>query len=241
MENMNLFFKKEEVNKLSQEEATEILERVFSRCFVDANSIPVEQLENYSNYKTEKLAVQKAIAVIGLVAFILLPLWFIAPRFTVSEATLGERNLPVYTVEISNPLPIYSVTAVLNGYSLPIYQKENKVFTIEPTTNGTMTVTVELFSHQWTKRLIEVTEVDSTAPVLLDSTQNDDSVYLYIQDDGVGINYSKILAIDTKGQTIYPEKIYEDVGCVEFSTENGEMTVYVYDYVGNELSVKIHE
>lgn len=93
---MSIFKKKksEYIPRLSAAEAEEILSQVFMDCYEDANSIPVEQLESYSNYRSEKMNLQKIIAELGLVIFIILPCFFVRPQFSVSNPVVGERGLP---------------------------------------------------------------------------------------------------------------------------------------------------
>lgn len=231
--------KKDQIPKLTPQEAEEILNQVFMDCYEDANSIPVEQLESYSNYRSEKVGVQRWAAIIAFIVFLIVPFYFVSPRFSVSEPVIGDRGLPVYTVEIENVLPIYSVTAVLNGYSLPICQVDKHTFTIEPTSSGKMEVEVKLFSKQWVSTEVFVGTNDTEAPFITGTSVSGDELYIYIEDDGSGVDYRGAYSVTSDGEIIYPEYFDEEEGYIEFRSLPTESKVHILDYVGNELTVTI--
>lgn len=238
---MSIFKKKksEYIPRLSAAEAEEILSQVFMDCYEDANSIPVEQLESYSNYRSEKMNLQKIIAELGLVIFIILPCFFVRPQFSVSNPVVGERGLPLYTVTVSNYLPIYSVTAVQKGYSLPVYQKEKRVFTIEPVQEGPMTVRVSLFSRQWESTVVQVGQVDEQPPTLEGTALDGNTVYVYVSDDSSGIDYEKCYAIDENGNKRASTEYDESVGYLEFHNATDVDKIIVFDKYGNKLTVSV--
>lgn len=224
------------------EEAEEILQQVFMNCYSDTNSIPVDQLKAYSNYRSEKMSVQKGVAIIGLILFILMPLLFVAPRFTVDNPVSGDRGLPVYTVRISNLLPIYSVTAQQDGYSLPVYQKDKKVFTVEPAFSGDLTITVSLFSHQWTSTVVPVGDTDTKPPVLEGSSMDGDDLYVYVSDADSGVDYRNAYVMDADGNKLYADYYDESQGLIEFDDLSGSgCQIIVPDMIGNELKITIEE
>lgn len=226
---------------LNATEAEEILQEVFLECYVDTNSIPVEQMELYSNYRTERLSLQRYVSIVLMVAFCLLPLWFVSPRFSVSAPVIGERGLPVYTVEVKNFLPIFSVTAVMDNYSMPVYQREKKVFTIEPTKNGVMDVTVTLFSQQWYTRHVVVDSFDDKVPVYVGNSYDvrTDTLYVYVKDEESGVDYEKSYVEDGVGNVINVDGWNENEGYVEVKTIPEKGILHIYDTQGNELLINI--
>ncbi len=238
---MSIFNKKktEDIPQLTVEEAEEILSQVFMDCYEDANSIPVEQLESYSNYRSERMNLQRIVAELGLLFFLVLPCFFARPQFTVSDPVAGARDLPVYTVRIENFLPIYSVTAVQKGYSLPVYQKDKRIFTIEPVEAGPMTVTVTLFSRQWESTVVQVGEVDEDPPILEGTALDGNTVYVYVTDEGSGIDYDRSYGIDNKGHKCKSLEYDESVGYLEFDNATSLEKIIIFDNYGNKLSVSV--
>ena len=70
-------FKKPAVSQLDLEIASQILEQVFEANDMELNSISLEALASYSNYRKERFTLQRTILVIIMALFILLPLLFI--------------------------------------------------------------------------------------------------------------------------------------------------------------------
>lgn len=233
------FYKTEEFEKLTQAEAEEILQQVFMNCYEDSNSIPVEQLELYANYRTERLGLQRIVSTIGLIAFIIIPLWFVPPKFTVSEPEIGSRGLPSYSIDVGGILPIHSVAAVQKGLSIPVYQDGKRSFTIEPTTNGEVSITVSLFSGQWLSKTAIVSGLDTTSPTLEGSSLDGTTLYLYV-DDKDGIAYGNVKAVAEDGTVYYPSDFDSREGYIEFTNLTQNVTVSVPDSYGNVLSIHVN-
>lgn len=230
---------REKTPKLSTTEAEAILQEVFLECYADTNSIPIEQMEQYSNYRTERLSLQRVLSIALFIAFILLPIFFIPPRFNVSESEAGDRGLPVYTVTVYSRLPIKSVTAIMENYSLPVCQREKNVFTVEPTANGSITVTVTLFSGQWNSRTFNINVLDETAPKYIGSSLDGEVLYIYVKDDESKIDYDKAYLEDEKGQITKQLSFNEEVGYFEITSIPESGILHVFDKYENELTVSI--
>jgi len=174
-----------------------------------------------------------------MAVFVLLPLLFVLPRFTVTEAAEGERGLPVYTVQVRSVLPVGRVTARLRNHSLPVYEAGAKEFTVEPTRNGALTIRVELINRQGTESETEVTDVDCTGPALLDSLIGEDFFTLYVADEGIGVDYREIIAKNAAGEEIRPLEYNEEEGSVTFSYPEEDWDVYIPDHIGNTLHLAL--
>lgn len=232
----NMFGSK--IPKLNKEEAAKILDQVFMDCYMDANSVPVEQLESYSNYRSERFMLQKIVAIIAMIFFLILPFLFINPSYTITELPRGERNLPVYQIHVSTLLPIQSVSAVLKGYSIPVYQEEKRTFTVEPIKNGNLTLRVTLFNKQYFEKTVKVTSVDDEHPVFEGSTTEGNDLYIYVSDADSGVDYYKIYAVTETGEIVYPTDFDETEGYIRFTDATAGMEIFVPDRIGNEL--KLH-
>lgn len=226
------------IPKLNEEEAAKLLEQVFMECYMDSNSVPIDQLESYSNYRSERFMLQKIIAIVTMIIFLLLPFWFINPSYTITELPKGERNLPVYEVHIDTWLPLHSVTAVVRGYKIPVYQVDKRTFTVEPIRNGKLEIQVELFSRQYLNKTVKVTTVDDTPPVFEGYEQEEGTLFIYVRDEDFGVDYPKVYAKLNDGQIVYPDEFNEADGVIAFSNAVEEMNIVVPDKLGNEL--KLH-
>ena len=67
------FMKKSRIPELNQDLASQMLRNVFEACQAEPNSVPLEVLISYSNYRKERFAFQKYVLRAILVLFCLLP------------------------------------------------------------------------------------------------------------------------------------------------------------------------
>ena len=227
--------------ELTTHETSEILDRVFSECGSEANTVPMDTISSYAVYRKERFTLQRAILSLALLVFLMLPLCFLMPGYTVSVDEEGERGLPVYTVEVSSLLPVGRVLASIRDHGLPVYEAGAKEFTVEPTRNGDLDISVELVNRQIVSGSHEVTAVDAEGPVLTGSEKLKDGFLLKVADSGIGVDYRDIYAVDASGETHYPLSASEEEGVLfEYPSETWD--IYIPDHIGNtlHLSVKLH-
>ena len=228
-------------SELTTLETSEILDHVFSTCGSDANTVPMDTISSYAVYRKERFTLQRVIIAMALLVFMMLPLMFVLPGYTVKVDETGERGLPVYTVEVDSILPVGKVLATIKEHSLPVYEAGAKEFTVEPTRNGSLDICVELINHQRVSNSYDVTAVDSEGPELLKSETLDDGFLLKVSDAGIGVDYRDIYAVSASGETHYPVSADEEGG-VLFEYPGEAWDIYIPDHIGNtlHLAVKIN-
>ena len=216
-----------------------ILEQIFDSSGRKPNTVPMEALASYAVYRRERFSMQKGILWAGLIAFLFLPLLFLMPQIEVHGSGDGVRGLPVYTIEVRSVLPVGKVIAKLNAHSLPVYEAGAKEFTVEPTRNGTMTVSVELVNRQQARETLPVENVDANGPELLGSETGSDTFLMQVADAGIGVDYREVYAISASGTVIYPLETDEQAGEILFAYPEEDWDVYVPDHIGNTLHLAI--
>lgn len=232
---MSAFRKKAAEPQLDLEEANKILENVFKISQIEPNTIPLDILTAYSNYRKERFALQRTVLVIIMVFFLTIPFLFLSPSFSVHTISEGNSANPVYEVNVDTFMPVQRMTATIDGQNVPVYETDSHVYTIEPTLNGQMTISVTLINHQTTTHFIDVENVDREAPLVVSNTVDKENIYLYLSDTGTGIHYDKIRAFDLSGQEIRPVSYDVSAGCVAFSYSSESLNIYIPDYADNEL------
>lgn len=223
--------------ELNDQVAAQMLETILDACEVEQNSVPLDVLVSYSNYRKERFALQKVIIVLLLVVICALPFLFISPKFTVEMASDSLPYAPKYTVTVNSFLPVNKVSASIDGYSVPVYEVQSKVYAVEPATNGEMTISVTLFNHQTAKKTISVTGMDTVSPVLLSNQYQDGQIAITVMDEASGINYEATRAVDQEGHDVYPASWDEEQGIIYFDYPDSSLNVYVYDKAGNALQL----
>ena len=225
-------------NGLTPIEAAEMLAAVFDSCGRKHNSIPMEALASYTVYRKEKFSVQRSILAVALTVFMMLPVLFFLPGFTVEEQTEGVRGLPVYTVQVKSVLPVNRVLATLADHNLPVYEAGAREFTIEPIRNGTLVISVELINRQMVTCDYAVTKVDSKGPSLIENTTGDDTFLIRVEDSGIGVDYRGVYAVGKSGTLYYPVSADEENGIL-FKYPDEEWDIYIPDHIGNTLHLAL--
>ena len=211
-------WKKTSYPTLDSKTADEILQYVFETCGREPNTIPMEVLTSYQNYRKERYSLQKQILSLNLSA----------------DANPGR---PVYRIEVKNFLPVSQVTAAVDGSNLSVYETGNRSYSVEPTRNGTMTVTVTLANRQYKEKRIPVRNVDREAPKLLSNRQEKGHIYLYFEDELSGVDFENVYALDEDGKRIAPLSCDADTGCIEFASPETMINVFIPDLAGNRLQL----
>jgi hypothetical protein len=231
--------KKKNEPTLEVSEAEAILRLVFLDCGETPDTRPMEELTDYSLYRKESFRLQRIILMAALIMFMLVPAFFVQPKFTTSYSPKGERGLPVYTIKVESFLPVKRVVAVLENYRLPVYEVSGHEYTIEPTKNGTVDVTVELFSGQIITGKLDVRNADVETPRLLTYTHENGEYELYLTDDGVGVDFDNIYASSPSGVVLYPESFDREEGSVTFGDDVEGMRICIPDYFDNVLKINL--
>ena len=229
------------VSELTTLETSEILDAVFSACGEEGNTVPMETISSYAVYRKERFTLQRVIVAMALLVFMMLPLLFVLPSYTVSIEDNGSRGLPVYTVRVNSFLPVGRVLASIKDHALPVYEAGAREFTVEPTRNGSLDISVELINNQSVSTEHDVTSVDAEGPALVDSKTYSDGFMLKVSDAGIGVDYRDVYAVSESGEVHYPVTANEEEGIV-FTYPDETWDIYIPDHIGNtlHLSVKLH-
>ena len=109
-------FKKSSMPQLDPETASRILEQTFEANEMEKNTIPLEVLASYSNYRRERFSLQRMLLIVIMLLFVLLPLLFIPASFTIGEdPTVGRDYNPVYALQVDSFMLVDRVNATIDG------------------------------------------------------------------------------------------------------------------------------
>ncbi len=230
-------FKKSSVPQLDLETASRILEHAFEANQMETNTIPLDILVSYSNYRRERFTLQRTVLVVIMALFLLLPLLFIPSSFTVEELESDTPFNPVYRLEVDSFMLVERVCASIDGSNIPVYETDSHVYSIEPSRNGQMAVTVTLFNRQTRTQYIEVTAVDREVPTVTSCTRDGGRICLYLSDWGSGVDFTTIQALDSNGVPKEPESVDPATGCIVFADVTDTLNVFVSDLAANRLQL----
>lgn len=230
-------FKKNDIPQLDNETANKILENTFEANQQNPNTVPLDVLTAYSNYRRERFTLQRTVLIVMMTFFMLLPFLFIPPSFTLTSQTDGYLPNPIYGMEVDSFMLVERITASINGHNVPVYEVDSHMYSIEPTANGEMEVTVTLINRQALTKSITVDNVDSNTPMVMDSRMENGIIYLYIADEESGIDYDAIHGVTLGGQPVKPASVNSQEGFITFERQKESLNVFIPDLAGNELHI----
>ena len=226
------------IPELSIDDMTQILDRVFEACQIEPVQVPLESVVSYTKYRMERFSIQKTAAMIAFVLFLLVPALFIAPRFSVTKGD-SANGAETVQIQLDGPAPVRSITAVVDDVSMPVHDDGDRTYTVQPTKNGTMIVTVTLFNGQENSLEYTVLDADNSAPTLTDYSVEDGLLTLIVDDgSGLGINFDGVYAETSEGN-LQPSGYDSATGEITFALPDESITVVIPDMAGNVLRLSI--
>lgn len=222
---------------LTQEVAEQMLSNVFAACEYEGNRVPLEVLLSYSHYRRERYLLQKIIIILVLAAFLLMPILFVTAEVETRWMEDTPLGRPVMEMEVSSFLPIDSITASIDGYSLEVYQAGEGVYQIHPDRNGNLLLTVTLANKQYTQTQIPVDSVDMEIPQLIASSVKDGMLTILLEDNSGTLDFEGIYAMDTNGNTVRPLSYDTQKNSVTFEYPHNHLNIFVPDPCNNILQL----
>ena len=228
---------KKQEPELSQEAANQMLANVFEACDYEENRVPLEVLQSYSHYRRERNILQKAIIILVVLLFLMLPVLFVTANVEISWVEGTPPGSPIVQVTAKSIVPVESVVASMGDYSLEVYQVSDGIYRIHPNANGTLMITVTLANKQYTQHTVAVEGVDVDPPVLVGSQLTDGELEIFFQDDMGAIDFASVYAVDPKGNVVYPLSHDESASSVTFAYPEDYLNIFVADQCGNILQL----
>lgn len=216
----------------SEDIAARMLENIFLSCNKEPNTVPLQTLTTYSNYRKERYSLQRTVLLVMLTLFALLPLLFITTGFSIQNTKAGED--PVYYVQPRVKLPVRQVSALINGEPQKVSKLENGGYAIYPERNGPMQITMTLFNLQASTQTVTVTDTtDYEKPQLKSSRRAGNFLMLYLSDNLSGINGMGISVEDSEGNSLSDFRFDTDNNCLTIPYTKEKRHIRIPDYSGN--------
>lgn len=232
-----LFRRKKDEITLSPDAASQMLSNVFAACELEANHVPIEVLQSYSNYRRERHLLQKGIILVVALLFALLPLLFVIPEVTAGWVEGTQPGSPVVEITASGLLPVESVRASIGSRDQDVYQVSEDTYRIKPTMNGDLVVTVTLTNKQSTTAQITVDSVDVEAPQLVGSSLVDGELEIFVTDDSGEVDFESVYAMDATGAKVLPLRYDRDTMSVTFRYPETYLNIFIPDKCKNTLQL----
>ena len=223
--------------QLDPQIASQMLSNIFDACEIEQNSVPLEVLTSYSNYRKERFGFQKFVIIFVMILFFLLPILFIAPKFSLEQKSGEIFGKPYVELNVTSLVPIDKIEAFMSKEKVPVYEMADGTYQIIPTKNGTLDVTVHLINDQYTTRSIQVTDVDTKPPKLITSENSEGHLIVYFEENSSIIDYENVYAQNAAGDIIKPISYDIKNLSVTFNYPKENINIFVPDKSDNTLQV----
>jgi DNA-directed RNA polymerase specialized sigma24 family protein len=129
---------------LSADTSEILLIDLLDRLKLPENTVPLEMITAYDVYLKQKSAVLRWLIALAAAVLVMFPLLFLNPKghLAPSGSVSSFTGRPSVTLTVNAVLPVRSVTATMNGQAVPIMQESRNTYTLLPTADGRLTVTV---------------------------------------------------------------------------------------------------
>ncbi|MBQ0078451.1 MAG: hypothetical protein KBS66_00985 [Eubacterium sp.] len=225
---------------LTVQQADQMLSNIFDICNVPPNTVPLETLESYSNYRAERFTFKRFLIGIIIAIFLLIPFLFITPSMTVENVS-APGDAPKYQVTVNSMLPVTSVTATIDDSNVPVFETGDNVYTIEPASSGNLVITANSVNKQYYQLQVDVfaDRHDKEAPKLIRNEVSDGQVYMYLSDNESGIDYSSAYGLYNNGDRVDPVTFNSSENYLVFDYPKEDLNIYISDKDGNVLQLVV--
>ena len=219
-------------------------ERLFEKITQELDIQPQEK-RSRRNYRAEAAFLYAAPKIAALLLVMAALLFLLAAAGTPSTVKDLDRT-PTESGErisfsITRPMMVGSVSARLNGCSLPV-GREPRGYWVNITENGELELQLRsILGKVWTSRLA-VSGLDTQTPHLARYETEGTLLRIYLTDgeDGSGIDWSTVSACYTGSGEAYPlEGTDEAESAILLNIPEAPVTVRVADRKGNELNISV--
>ena len=225
--------------KLDPQVASQMLSSIFDACDFEQNSVPLDVLTSYSNYRKERYLAQKFILTVVMILFFLLPILFVAPRFSLTHVEGEIPGSPYVELVTTHLVPTDKIEASIDGTKMPVYEMANGTYHVIPNKNGQLDVTITLVTEQYTTKSIQISDVDTTAPILLSSKQEGEMLTIYFEENSGMLDYENIYAQSIDGTISKPVSYDEKALSITFLYPKDALNIFVSDKSQNTLNIAV--
>lgn len=221
--------------------AEQILESVLILVGADTNTLPLEALISYHQYRNNRLMFQRALLLIALLGLVLIPFFTLSPSMDVTLVP-GSYNgdFEKFSINVKTIVPVDYVEGTLDNDKVTIMLENDKMYTAYITGNGTFTVTTTLLNRKSVTKTIEINDFDVTPPMVTSYYLDNGDLIVITSDDRSGVDFEKTVVTQlSTGKEFGPIEYNEGTGLMRFPYIQADSALTVVDKEGNQKSYTI--
>lgn len=219
-------------------DAEELYQKLMPELGIETKTIT--QRRKYHNAAMTRFMLPKAerIYLICVIAFVLLLVLSLPANV---EDVVVDTSAPD-RVDISfgvSPLPFMdTVHAYINNEPVAV-TKEDSRFHVQAEKNGHLILSVRTFMGRVTMRSITINSVDDRPPRIVEHYNLDGTIYIFLDDDGSGVDWENITAADGAGVSVPLVDCNAAEGYICLPYPGESITILAPDHSGNILTAML--
>lgn len=227
---------------ISLNNAEQILESVLILVGADTNTLPLEALLSYHQYRNNRLMFQRGLLLVALLALILIPFFSLSPSMDVTLIP-GSYNgdFEKFAINVKTIVPVDYIVGTLDSDKVTIMMENDKMYTAYITGNGTFTVTTTILNRKSVTKTIIINDFDVTPPVVSNYYLDRGDLMVVAEDDRSGIDFEKTIITQlSNGNVFGPIEYDEENGLIRLPYIQGDSALTIVDKEGNQKSYTIN-
>ncbi len=154
-------------------------------------------------------------------------------NITISEP-INDKSVEIY-IKKTSIFPSKEISALFENEELSLEKVDHNTYRALVEKNGNLEVRISNINGMSKTFYEYVAAIDDTPPTIDGSVGEDDLVYVSFLDEGSGIDFDSIFAIDFNGNRQKALSLDEENYSATFAYDNLSLEVHVSDKAGNEV------
>lgn len=223
--------------QLPKDQADLLLDHILDDLHLERDTAP-RRKKNYRRIVVRRYVIKRAavLTCTALLIFALAPGTVVPASVShVSAAPASDSSSVQICFQVDTLIPVKDVTAEINEHSLSVSDNGYQQYEVTVEENGYLLLDVYSATGMHTSHGMEITGIDTDAPVIIDHSRQDDLIIIQLSDgDGVGVDYDSITAYtEVSGQPVSPVWCNEAEGTIAFAVPEETILIRIPDKNGN--------
>lgn len=224
--------------QLAPEQADRLLNHILDDLHLEYEIGSGRRKRKYRRIAVRRYAVKRAAAAAcAVLLIVLLAPGTVVPASVshVSAAPATDSSSVQISFQVDTLIPVQDVTAQINERSLSVESSGYQQYQVMVEENGYLLLDIYSVTGMHTSHGMEITGIDSEAPVIVSHERQDNLILIYVSDgDGVGVDYNSISArTSATEEPVSPAWCDEISGCIAFAVPEEPILIQIPDKNGN--------
>lgn len=162
------------------------------------------------------------------------------PRIKISISEPINYKVVEISIIKKSLFPIKTISATFENQDLELKKLSNDIYIAQVNKNGTIKVDIKNLNNMSKSFYEYVGSIDDTPPTI-EGNVDENEVIVTFSDEGSGIDYDSIYAIDSNNTKLKAKKIDKTNNIAIFKYENKALEVHISDLANNDVTANFSD